>query len=169
MDRIRQLPPFVALWRFIFMPAARYPADPRAVFILALSAFSGMVALAVEAAPPTLAALLPDWGVTTWSLLLVIGSIATLVGMLFQNLNGILVEQVGSIIVGVAAVFYSTLAVWVVGLPAFQTVGIIFAWGLSCFIRWIQLQALIVTSYHQGLVIEVAKALEDEHKDMRGE
>jgi hypothetical protein len=127
----------------IFKPAARYPADPRAVFILALSVFSGITTLALKAAPESLEAVLPNWGVIVWSVMLTLGSILTLTGMVFQSLNGIILEQVGSVIVGATTVFYSGLALWVIGPTAFQTVSIILAWGVACFVRWIQLQVLI--------------------------
>ena len=129
--------------RMIFKPAARYPADPRAVFILALSVFSGATALALKAAPESLEAILPHWGVVVWGVLLALGSLISLVGMAFQTMNGIILEQVGSVMVGATTVFYSTLAIYVVGPSAIQTIGIILAWGLACFVRWIQLQILI--------------------------
>ena len=129
--------------RMIFKPAARYPADPRAVFILALSVFSGITTLALKAAPESLESVLPQWGVVLWSVMLTVGSVITLAGMAFQTMNGIILEQVGSVTVGATTVFYSGLALYTLGPQAFQTIGIILAWGLACFIRWIQLQILI--------------------------
>lgn len=127
----------------IFRPAARYPADPRAVFILVLSVFSGLTAIALSAAPATLDALLPRWGVMLWGFLLMAGSAVTLIGMAVQSDNGILTEQVGSVMVGVTTIYYSILAFYVIGPSAVQVVGIVLAWGLSCFARWAQLQALV--------------------------
>jgi len=127
----------------IFKPAARYPADPRAVFILALSVFSGATAAALKVAPQSLESYLPNWGVVTWGVLLTLGSIIALTGMAFQSVNGIILEQIGSVMVGATTVFYSTLVLLVIGPQAIQTVGIILSWGLACFIRWIQLQILI--------------------------
>lgn len=127
----------------IFKPAARYPADPRAVFILALSVFSGLTALAVKAAPESLESLIPYWGVVLWGVLLSMGSLITLVGMARQTVNGIITEQVGSVMVGVTTIFYSVLALYTSSLDAIQTVGIVLAWGLACLIRWGQLQSLI--------------------------
>ena len=150
------------IWRFIFKPAARYPADPRAVFILALSVFSGFGAIIADAAPETLEATLPRWGVILWGALLVGGSLATLGGMLFQSVNGIIIEQIGSVAVGATTVFYSVLALYVIGQSAIQPVGIILAWGLSCFIRWIQLQALINSSYRKGHEIFIETAVREE-------
>lgn len=131
----------------IFMPASRYPADPRAVFILALSVFSGLTALALDAAPESLEALLPHWGVYLWGILLAAGSLIALGGMAFQNIYGILAEQVGSVMVGMTTVFYSILVFVYAGAGPVQTVGIILAWGVACLVRWIQLQALIERTY----------------------
>lgn len=127
----------------IFKPAARYPADPRAVFILAVSVFTGATALALETAPTSLEAALPHWAVTMWSIMLCLGSAITLIGMAFHNVNGIIAEQIGSVIVGASASFYSGIAVYYTGPSALQTVGIIAAWGIACFVRWVQLQILI--------------------------
>jgi hypothetical protein len=149
--------------RAFFKPAARYPADPRAVFILALSVFSGLTAVALGAAPETLDALLPDWGVAMWGILLTLGSAITLVGMAFQSLNGILIEQIGSVIVGAAALYYSGLAFFTLGGDALQVVGIVAAWGLACFVRWIQLQALIADGEARAVENAIVRRIEDEY------
>ena len=127
----------------IFKPAARYPADPRAVFILALSVFSGITALVLQAAPESLEAVLPRWGVITWGVSLGLGSLVTLIGMARQTVNGIVIEQIGSVMVGAATIFYSILAIVERGPAPIQTVGIVLAWGLSSLVRWAQLQSLI--------------------------
>lgn len=127
----------------IFKPAARYPADPRAVFILALSVFSGFAALALKEAPDSLNALLPAWAVVGWGSLLTLGSAITLYGMARQTVNGIILEQIGCVTVASTTIFYSGIVFWTLGLSAVQSVGIILAWGLSCGLRWIQLQVLI--------------------------
>jgi hypothetical protein len=146
----------------IFKPAARYPADPRAVFILALSVFSGLTSLALQVAPNSLEALLPTWGVFTWGALLTVGSALTLIGMLFQSINGIIAEQIGSVMVGATTIFYSGLVFWVVGSEAIQTVGIIMAWGIACFIRWGQLQVLIHDALKRKTKIEFLQKFEVE-------
>ena len=151
-----------ALRDLVFKPAARYPADPRAVFILALSVFSGLTSLALSAAPGSLEAILPRWGVIAWALILLVGSATALGGMAFQSLNGIITEQVGSVMVGVATTFYASLALYTVGIDALQVVGIILAWGLACFLRWAQLQALLRQAYrikiHDEVVAEIEEA-----------
>lgn len=154
---------------FVFKPAARYPADPRAIFILMLSVFSGVTALAVEAAPDSLAALLPHWGIVVWGILLCAGSVITLSGMAFQTINGIIFEQIGSVMVGSTTVFYALLAVWQIGPDAFQGIGIVLAWGLACFMRWGQLQALLNTSYKLTLESKVHKAVLTEVQNTKDE
>lgn len=146
----------------IFKPAARYPADPRAVFILALSVFSGLTALLVSAAPGSLESLLPVWSIYLWGAILSVGSAVTLAGMARQTVNGIIVEQIGSVMVGSATIFYSIVSILVLGPSAIQIVGIVLAWGVACFIRWAQLQALIKDGMKRAEKIHFLQRLEDE-------
>jgi hypothetical protein len=149
----------------IFKPAARYPVDPRVVFILAFSVFTGLTALVLDQGPQSLESQMPKWGVVVWGAVLMTGSIIALWGVARQTLNGILTEQVGSIMVGSATIFYSVVATMVVGWGAVQTVGIVFAWGLACILRWFQLQTLILTAYHSGERIHEVEVLRDNVKD----
>jgi hypothetical protein len=119
--------------------------------MLALSVFGGIGALALNAAPGTLDAILPVWAIVLWGGSLTLGSAMALFGMLFQTLNGIVVEQVGSVMVGAATIFYSVIAFYIVGFSAIQVVGLVLAWGLACFVRWGQLQALIAASYRKAV------------------
>ena len=151
----------------IFKPAARYPADPRAIFILALSVFSGITALAIQAAPQTLEALLPRWGVIVWGTMLVVGSGTTLAGMAFQSVNGIITEQIGSVMVAATTIFYSTVVFWFIGSSAISSVGIILAWGISCLMRWLQLQILINSAHKRQQKIEMLDKIFHEIEDRR--
>lgn len=144
----------------IFKPAARYPADPRAVFILALSVFTGLTALLLERGPQSLESTLPNWAVLAWGVLLTVGSAVTLTGMWFQNPTGIIIEQVGSVVVSATTLFYSGIAFWILGAGALQGVGIITAWGLSCALRWFQLQALLNDAIGRAQKIAVLNDLE---------
>lgn len=146
----------------IFKPAARYPADPRAVFILALSVFSGITALALNVAPGTLEATLPYWAVLGWGILLTLGSLITIGGMLRQTVGGIIVEQIGCVMVAATTIFYSGVAFSVVGSEALQNVGIILAWGLSCGLRWIQLQVLINNAAARAAKVIFLQKLEND-------
>ena len=132
------------------------------MFILALSVFSGVTALALQAAPDSLESVLPDWAVFGWGLMLAFGSALTLFGMWRQTVNGIILEQVGCVIVAATTIFYSGIVFWKVGPTGIQTVGIILAWGLSCGIRWLQLQVLINDSVSRAKKRDFLVALESE-------
>lgn len=153
--------------RMIFKPAARYPADPRAVFVLALSVFSGITALALNVAPQSLESLLPSWAVIAWGIILAGGSAITLAGMAFQTLNGIITEQIGNVCVAAATIFYSSVAFLVVGPSSLQNVGIILAWGLACGLRWVQLQALINSAYRRQMKQRVVEQVYAEIESRR--
>lgn len=146
------------LLRGLFHPASRFPADPRAIFLLGLSVFVGMTALILDAAPATLNSVLPHWAVIIWGALLTAGSVVTLAGMTRQTVGGIIAEQIGSVTVGATTVFYAAVGLKVSGIDVLQPVGIVLAWGLSCFIRWIQLQLLLLDA-HQ---LKVEDAVESE-------
>lgn len=141
--------------RNLLRPAVRYPADPRAVFILALSVFSGVGTLLAQAGPGTLEAVLPRWGVIVWGVTLALGSFVALAGLSRDTDNGIIAEQIGSVMVGVACIYYSAIALYTVGVTAFQVVGIVLAWGLACLLRWYQLQLLIHTLADERLTAQV--------------
>lgn len=136
----------------IFQPASRFPADPRAVFILAFSVFVGIIALALDAEPGTLESVMPRWGVLVWGVTLVGGSATALTGMWLQTVNGIIIEQVGSVAVAVSTTFYGIMLIWIAGPPAYMSAGIIMAWGIACGLRWIQLQILIESAYREKLI-----------------
>lgn len=136
----------------IFQPAARFPADPRAVFILAFSVFTGIITLALDAQPGTLEAVMPHWGVVVWGAILIGGSATALIGMWLQTINGIIIEQIGSVAVCVATAFYAIMLIWLAGERAYMSAGIILAWGIACGLRWVQLQILIDTAYREKLI-----------------
>ena len=131
----------------IFKPASRYPVDPRASFMLALSVMSGVSSLAVAEAPGSLQAAMPEWAVLIWGVLLIVGAATALIGMLFKGVGGVIIEQVGNMTVAATATFYAAVAIIVVGATAVFPAGIIGAWGVACFVRWLQLQMLIDSAY----------------------
>ena len=147
----------------MFKPASRYPVDPRATFMLALSVMSGVSSLAVAEAPGSLQAAMPEWAVVIWGVLLIVGAATALIGMLFKGVGGVITEQIGNMTVAVTTLFYASVALMVVGLSAVFPVGIVGAWGLACFVRWLQLQLLINTAHkterrHRFIRREIEKA-----------
>lgn len=143
MDPLRRYHWLMLRPRNLLRPAVRYPADPRAVFILALSVFSGFTTILVEAGPQTLESLMPRWGVVVWGVCLGLGSLLALVGLARDTDWGIVTEQVGCVMVGVATIFYSILGLYVLGPQASSVISIVLGWGLACILRWYQLQLLI--------------------------
>ena len=127
-------------------PATRYPADPRAVFVLGFAIAVGIPLVVARIAPGSIADVMPLWGVVAWAWGLVIGSCVTLIGMTRQTTTGIIIEQIGSVIVGVVTIIYGACTVLVVGPGAGVAAGIIVGFGLSCFYRWFQLDALLRAS-----------------------
>lgn len=146
--------------RNLLRPAERYPADPRAVFILALSVFSGLGALVAEEAPESLAAALPEWGIFIWSLGLGLGSFFALAGLTRDSVNGIIVEQVGSVMVAAATIFYSVIALWIIGGGAGQPIMIILGWGVACAIRWGQLQLLLRRIHAETIAVQTVEIVD---------
>lgn len=131
-------------------PASRYPPDPRAVFILSLCVVAGIPLVLGVSKPQSIEELMPAWVVVVWGFNLVAGSVATLIGMSLRTATGILMEQVGSVWVGAATLFYGTAIILVGGWAAGAAAAIVFGWGLSCFFRWAQLQALINTAVQEA-------------------
>jgi len=136
-------------------PAARYPADPRAVFVLGLAVISGFPLLIsgnLEAG--SLEEQLPHWGVMLWGAALLFGSLLTLAAMTRQTVNGIILEQIGSVTVGAATLFYSGIIIYTLGRSGSPAIPFILGFGLSCFWRWGQLQALLGIEYEKKMLAE---------------
>jgi hypothetical protein len=133
----------LAAARTFTTPAARYPPDPRALFILSLCVFVGVPLIFANATPGTIAAKLDAVWVVVWGLMLSAGSLLALVGALRQTVNGVILEQVGSVSVGFACVIYGT-AIWLaIGVAGSVPIVIVAGWGVSCFWRWGQLQGYL--------------------------
>ena len=129
------------LFRSFTTPAVRYPPDPRALFTLLLCVFSGIPLVFAHATPGTIEARLdPPW-VVTWGIMLSGGALLTILGGVWQSVNGIIIEQVGTVALGFACVMYAT-AIWItVQLAGAVPIAIILGFGVASFWRWGQLQA----------------------------
>ncbi len=139
---------YAGLVRSFRTPAARYPADPRAVFILALSVVSGVPLVFADATPGSIEEQLDPAWVVIWGVMLTAGALTTLIGTLKPNVNGIILEQIGSVAVGGASAIYGGAIFAQVGIAGSVPAAIILGFGISCFWRWGQLQALIRTAEH---------------------
>lgn len=118
---------------------------PFELFLLALAFASGLPALiGATPEPGSIEAALPSWGAFLWSLTLVVGSGSALVGIYLRDrATGLIVEQLGLAFVGVAAVVYSGIILYVIGVGALFSAGITFAFGVSCLVRWRDIQNII--------------------------
>jgi hypothetical protein len=135
-----------AVLRSFTTPAARYPPDPRAVFILALCVISGVPLIFASATPGSINNQLDSGWVVVWGIMLTFGALVNLIGTLKLDVNGIILEQIGSVAVGGATILYAaailTTLEWKGSVPAAIVLGL----GVSCFWRWGQLQALLHTA-----------------------
>jgi len=131
------------------MPAVRHPMDPRAVFVLGLCLVTG-VPLLFGASPEDMDRLLPTWAVLVWALSLSVGAGVTLWGMTLRSLNGVVLEQIGSVAVGAATIFWSVVVIMTVGFAGIPSAAIVLGWGAANFLRWGQLQAIIAKAKREG-------------------
>lgn len=143
------------LLRSFTTPAVRYPPDPRALFVLLLCVASGVPLIFANATPGTLEAKLdPPW-VLAWGIMLSGGALLALVGGLRQTVNGIIVEQVGSVALGFACLMYAT-AIWIaVHLAGTVPIALVLGFGGASFWRWFQLYL------YMNKVERIAKATRD--------
>lgn len=132
-----------AVLRGFTTPAARYPPDPRAVFILALCVVSGIPLIFADATPGSINNQLDQAWVVIWGVMLAAGALVNLIGTLKLDVNGVILEQIGSVAVGGASFLYSAAIFTTVQWKGFVPAAIIFGLGLSCFWRYGQLQALL--------------------------
>lgn len=133
----------VAALRNFRTPAVRYPPDPRALFVLLLCVVVGVPLIFANATPSSIASQLDAPLVVAWGVMLSGGSLLTLVGALRQSAGGVVLEQVGSVALGVACLLYAG-AIWVaIGLVGLLPGGIVCAFGLASLWRWGQLQAYL--------------------------
>lgn len=137
------------MW-FKVAPATRYPPDPRALFVLSLCVVSGLPLVLGISKPGSVESLIPSWAVVVWGALLTGGAVTSLAGMVKQTVGGIIAEQIGSVAVGSATIFYSTAILLSTGWQGVLPAGIILGWGLSCMWRWVQLASLLSSAQHQA-------------------
>lgn len=132
-------------------PAARHPVDPRAVFVLVLCLVSGIPLLLGVTDPGSIERTLPHWALLLWGGGLVLGALTTLAGMSRQTAGGVIAEQIGSVTVGAATLFYGSIILLNAASPKGDGItgstllgaGIIFAWGAANLWRWFQLQSYL--------------------------
>ena len=115
--------------------------------IMLLCVVTGIPILLGKApAPASLEAALPQNIVFLWAAAISLGAILCLLGTFFHaRVNGLLTEQLGLVMVGVACLFYAGVAFLTLGISAGVSVpsGIIAACGVACLWRWRQIQQFL--------------------------
>lgn len=133
----------MALRRSFSTPAVRYPPDPRALFVLVMCVVVGLPLVFANASPNTIASQLDPVLQVAWGIMLSGGSLLTLAGAMRQTATGVIVEQIGSIALGVACLLYAG-AIWVsVQWVGSVPIAIVSGFGLASLWRWGQLQAYL--------------------------
>lgn len=128
---------------------------PFQVLILVLCLISSVpILLGASPAPASIEAQLPPYFSHVWALVLVTGSVGTLVGIFLKNrTNGLIMEQMGLAFIGISALLYSALIMVHVKWPGFFSATAIGVFAIACLVRWKQIQ---------DYLHEVKKAVEDE-------
>lgn len=115
------------------LAASRHPFE---VYLLALSAVSGVPLLFGEPNSGTIDAELPREVVAAWGAMLIAGSTLALVGLFWRGgraASGLLMERTGLIGVGGASLVYAATALFSVGTDAAFSGCITAGFGAACF------------------------------------
>lgn len=122
-------------------PAARYPADPRVIFILIACMVSGIAFIAGGATPGTVESKLDKGWIIVWGLMIGLGGLVTLAGTVRLDVTGIVWEQVGSLALFGGTLVYA-VAVWsTVGQSGLYPGLFQLSFGVASLWRWGQLQS----------------------------
>lgn len=121
--------------------SGRHPFEIFTLFLMFITSFPTVLGIAPP--PGSINASMPPWMVFTWSCVLLAGSTTALIGIYMRNRGiGLLTEQFGLAVVGVAACIYAG-AVAVVGFGGPVSVAIVLGFGVSCLVRWYQIQKAV--------------------------
>lgn len=115
------------------------------VFLLCLCFVAGAGIALGAPAPGSIESQLPQFGVYTWGGALSLGAGVLLVGLALQAnherlIIGVLLEQVGVVALGFAAIIYGAAAFTAVGWSGIFPAGTTFTFGVACLYRWVSLQ-----------------------------
>lgn len=119
--------------------SGRHPFEIYTLFLAILTGFPTVLGIAPrpgsvnEALTPLIAA--------GWSWILVLGAFMALVGIYWhERATGLILEQLGLALTGVASIIYAACVLAVVGGGGFITVGLVGGFGVSCLRRYRDIQ-----------------------------
>jgi hypothetical protein len=123
-------------------PSSRHPL---VVFLLCLCFVAGAGIAVGAPAPGSVNDQLSRPGVYVWAFMLAAGAGVILLGLALQANHqrlvvGVLLEQIGVVALGFAAIIYSAAAFGVVGWSGVLPAGTTFTFGIACLYRWVSLQ-----------------------------
>lgn len=122
--------------------SGRHPFE---LYILYLAFITSLpILLRIAPAPGSVREALPALVPTVWALTLAGGSAVALVGIYWrERATGLILEQLGLALVGVASLIYCVSVLYVVGSSAGFTVAIVGGFGVSCLRRYWQIQRIL--------------------------
>ncbi len=111
-----------------------YPRHGLVVFLLCLTALSGLITVAGEPAAGSMEASMPPYVVLVWGSMLMIGGTTALAGMFWQGdiRTGLVSKRFGYLALTVAAVPYSVVILGTYGWGGLFSSGIIFGFAGAC-------------------------------------
>lgn len=129
--------------------------NPYELYLLVLAALSSTPAALGLARPPASVRIqLDPISGQIWAAALALGSLIALIGLVWRrphvglSVTGLLLEQVGLVIAGVATVFYCMMAFATVGWDAAPPVGTVLAFGLASFAQAEKIENVIWALKH---------------------
>lgn len=121
--------------------SGRHPFE---VFLLTMCAVSGVPLAFGAPRPGSINSQLPEALAVGWGITLALGSVTALAGIWWRNrVSGIILEQIGLVAVGWAAIIYGAAAVIFAGWSAALPASLVLGFGVACLVRWRQLQKIL--------------------------
>lgn len=115
------------------------------IYVLGLCLLAGIPLLLGKSRPGSIQSLLPEEWQVIWSLFLVGGSLLALIGIFWPNrATGLILEQVGMVPTGVAALVYAVVVLIMAGWSGVIPVAVVGGFGVACFRRWYRIQRVLV-------------------------
>lgn len=119
--------------------AGRHPFELFTIYLAIVTSIPTVLGIVPQ--PGTLRTVMPPWMSAGWAWTLLVGSLLTLVGIYWKDrILGLIGEQLGLALVGVASVAYAICVVYVAGADAVITASLIGGFGASCLRRYFQIQ-----------------------------
>jgi len=122
--------------------SGRHPFEIFVLYLAFLTALPTM--LGIAPAPGSVREALPTWVTIGWAAALCLGSGVALFGVYWkERATGLICEQLGLAMVGVASLVYCFCVLYVIGPDSMIAVAIVGGFGISCLRRYWQIQHIL--------------------------